>query len=145
MFTKSLGTSSSSVNPVQPSRTLAKTPSSSESWSSVSSSELAVDPTNHKLYATHRRGGQNIQQLQQQRPHATVSPIESLSFHYEPNNSGSLVHQQSGRTTISLPPGVIAQSLSRPWQRNPRDVLSVLTESFLERRRLPTGPFGQGN
>jgi len=134
------GPSSASAHPVAgPSRQSAiiKTPSSSESWSSVSSSELVVDPTNHKLYSTstYRRG---IQQVPQ-RPRQSTSPIETLNFQYEPSIPASLAITQSGRTSIPLTGGI-----ARPWQRNPRDVLSVLTESFLERRRLPSGPYAAG-
>lgn len=148
-------------------------PSSSESWSSASSSELAVDPA----YACRRPGDRMIPPLpffmnnrnsshncrcrgipglshcpnhnfsQACSPSGLPSPLPSMpslaTITPEFSTSASAsTHAISSR--LIPPPTLPLGAMQRSWQRNPRDVLQVLTESFLERRRAPPYHHPQG-
>lgn len=122
-----------------------KTPSSSESWSSESSTELAVDPNTNKMYAAYRRNNVPVP------PQTTIghlhgsltasgnpSPIPSMPSLITITPESTASAGVSGHTATSgRLPVPSYSSMHRSWQRNRRDVLQVLTESLLERRRAP--------
>ena len=134
---------------VSMSRTLAscaKTPSSSESWSSESSTELAVDTNTNKMYSSYRRNLPASAQPNQ--GHSLTasggpSPIPSMPslMTITPESTASASVSAHVTTSGRLPVPSYS-SMHRTWQRNRRDVLQVLTESILERRRLPGGAYG---
>lgn len=123
-----------------------KTPSSSESWSSESSTELAVDPNTNKMYASYRRNMPISTQPSQ--GHSSLnasgnpSPIPSMPslMTITPESTASASVSAHATTSGRLPVPSYS-SMHRSWQRNRRDVLQVLTESLLERRRLPGGAY----
>lgn len=123
-----------------------KTPSSSESWSSESSTELAVDPNTNKMYASYRRNMPIATQPNQ--GHSSLnasgnpSPIPSMPslMTITPESTASASVSAHATTSGRLPVPSYS-SMHRSWQRNRRDVLQVLTESLLERRRLPGGAY----
>jgi hypothetical protein len=141
-----------------------KTPSSSESWSSVSSSELAVDTMTNKLWAAsyHRRnphhhhhhhhhsraapsslilGGHNSRSNHSQTGSGSPSPIPSVPslVTITPEYNSTSVSASTSLNNNALSgrlPMPSYTSMQRSWQRNRRDVLQVLTGS-LSRRQVP--------
>jgi len=144
-----------------------KTPSSSESWSSVSSSEIAVDTMTNKLWAAsyHRR---NPHPHHHTTHHLSRIPPSNLLIagmhHHSRSQTGSgspspipsvpsLVtitpEYHSGNVSVStslnnalsgrlnLP--MSYSSMQRSWQRNRRDVLQVLTSSLSRRQQGGSG------
>lgn len=127
-----------------------KTPSSSESWSSESSTELAVDTNTNKMYAAYRRNLPISTQPIQGHSHSLSasggpSPIPSMPslMTITPESTASASVAAHATTTGRLPVPSYS-SMHRSFQRGRRDVLQVLTESILERRRLPGNAYGTG-
>lgn len=124
-----------------------KSPSSSESWSSESSTELAVDTNTNKTYASYRRNLPIVSSSQANQAHSLSasggpSPISMPSLTPESTASASA---SAHATTSGRLPVPSYSSMHRQWQRNRREVLQVLTESLLERRRMPGGAYSTGS
>lgn len=121
--------------------TVLKTPSSSESWTSVSSNELTVDTTTNKMYASYRRNphqhhhrgpsasthghSRNQSQSGSPSPIPSVPSLVTITPEYTSVSASASTHALS--TRLPMPS---YSSMQRSWQRNRRDVLQVLTESL---------------
>ncbi|XP_021944333.1 pecanex-like protein 1 isoform X3 [Folsomia candida] len=137
-----------------------KTPSS-ESWSSGSST-TELDTSTNKMYASYRRsnpphhsrgisgggGGGTVQSLSRGQsqtdsgcpsPIASVPSLVTITPEYNSVSASNSSHALSS-TRLPMPS---YSSMQRSWQRNRRDVLQVLTESIIERRR-PGGTYNLG-
>lgn len=126
-----------------------KAPSSSESWSSISSTDLALEASkiypsmtsgsNQRRNMHHRGSQQSSSRNQSQGDSDGPSPIPSMPslVNFTPEFRGVSVSSHALSSRLPIP-----YSAHRTLQRNRRDMLQVLTESLRERRRIPTSSFG---
>ncbi len=107
-----------------------------------------MDPSNNKLYTPYTRThgyhhashGHTRDLSRTESMSGAGSPLPSMPSLVTPDYSmisSSLTQSLAMNGRMILP---VTGGVPRTWQRNPRDVLQVLTESFLERRR----PYGHG-